>query len=77
MGADDVEFLVRLNKEELAAEMSAWLRQILPVPDELAKFEDTRASAIRSLRHILKESNTGSAIVITPLNVTDVIQHHE
>ena len=57
--------------------MSAWLRQILPVPDELAKFEDTRASAIRSLRHILKESNTGSAIVITPLNVTDVIQHHE
>ena len=59
---DEVPFLLALNKTETASELSAWLRRVLPVPEELAKFESSRASALRALRHVLKSSNSGQAL---------------
>ena len=74
---EEVEFLSSLQDEDLAAELTAWLRRVLPSPDDISKFEVSRASSLRSLRVVLKSSYTSHASVVTPSNVMDVIQHHE
>jgi hypothetical protein len=53
------------------------LRRALPVPDEIAEYTPTRTGARLALRRLLKASSTGQAILVTPANVSCVIQHHE
>ena len=74
---EEVELLSSLRDEDLAAELTAWLRRVLPSPDEISKFEVSRASSLRSLHAVLKSCYTAHASVVTPSNVMDVIQHHE
>ena len=75
--ADEGALIADLPKSELAAELSAWLRRVLPIPDELAEYAATRTSALLALLRLLKDSSSGEAILVTPANIVTVIEHHE
>ena len=77
LNPDEKDMYMALDAAEGAVEIAAWLRRALPFPDDISEYGATRTSALLALRRLLKESNSGHALLVTPVNVVNVIQHHE
>ena len=74
---DESQAYAGLDAADVTIELLGVLRRALPVPDEIAEYTPTRTGARLALRRLLKASSTGQAILVTPANVSCVIQHHE
>ena len=76
LSKEEVDDYMELSKKDAAEELSTWARYALPFPAELGEYGVTRAASLLSLRRLLRESSCGQALLITPINVATVIQHH-